>query len=258
MDLRFNNLVWRLERAAASNPASRVHLQLAQSLRQLAAEIGKDTAAADEAYHDIQRAIEDLQSRKLSDLRRRLLKGRPTGEPDEATASRLVRAKAYELGLGQMRHRQHEAERRALQDFPLDEERRRVILDISRLRPAERRAVEIIGGAQRKARKNPTERDAIILANAVIADWNPRPTRKPGRPAGSRLALNQNTMALPAVAEIIEVVLPLIDQFAGPTNSSSAIKAVSTAIKAAGLTSSPELVARTMKKQRRKGSAATL
>ena len=257
MDLRFNNLVWRLERAAESNPASRVHLQLALSLRQLAAVIGKDTDAADEAYHDIQRAIEDLQSRKLRDLRRRLLMGRRTGEMDAATASLLVRAKAYELGLGQLRCRQHEAERRALQDFPLDEERRRVIRDISRLRPAERRAVEIIGGAPRKARKNPIERDAIILADAVIADWKPRPTRKPGRPAGSRIALNPKTMALPAVAEIIEVVLPVIDQFAGPSNSSSAIKAVSAAIKAAGLRSSPELVARTMKRQRRNGSAVT-
>jgi hypothetical protein len=253
METEFRDLVWRLERATASNPPTRAHLQLARSLRRLAVEVGKDTAAADDAYHDVQSAIADLQSRKLRDLRRRLARSRRQGETDEATAARLVRAKAYELGIGRMRCSQHEAERRALADFPFDDKEnpRRVMWDVSQLRPAERRAFEIIRGAQRKARKSRIESNAITLADAVIADWKPRPTRARGRPAGSRIALNRKTLALTAVAEVIEVVLPVIDQFAsGAASSLLAVKTVIAAIKSAGLTCSLESAARAIHKRR--------
>jgi hypothetical protein len=258
MDPRFLDLVWRLERATASNRASQVHLELARSLRHLAGEFGKDNAAADEAYHAIQSAVTKLEGEKLRHVRGRLAKPRGKSEKADHTTvfsrtARLVRAKAYQLGIGQKRYGQHEAERLASRDFPLDIARRRAIWDPCKLRPVERRATDIIMGAPRKARKSSIESDAIALADAVIADWKPSPKRAPGRPAKSRSAMKR-----PAVAEVIEAVLPIIDQLAGKPSSASVINSVCAAVASAGLACSSESVKSTMTDLRRRGRMLTI
>jgi hypothetical protein len=177
---------------------------------------------------------------------------------EEAIIARRVRAKSYELGIGRRRCSQHEAERRASLDFPLDERNRQIIWNKADMRPAEARAMAIIGGAQRNARKNPVERDAIALANAVNTDWSPKPKR-PGRPVGRRKIvldekkLEHNTQL--SVTEVVQVTLPIIEQLAGPANSSSPrstmIKTVSAAVKSSGLACTLELAASSVRKLRR-------
>jgi hypothetical protein len=101
----------------------------------------------------------------------------------------------------------------------------------SDLTPVERRAVEIVRGAQRKAKKNFAEKEAVRLADAVLADWPP-PKRSAGRPAGrSIIVVDPETMNLKlSVREIIEAVLPIIEELAGPNSSSAPDSAMIAAV----------------------------
>src|SRR5258708_25830783 len=262
----FHALIWRMDRAVASNPAAQVDLDLARSLRRFSREAGKDDAAADEAYLNIQSAIDDLQRRKLRDRRQRLAKKKAGPRQDDTAdnLARLVRLKSYELRIGQPRRSKDKAQQLVIRDFPLDEQARRVIWNESDLRPAEKRAREIIRGAQRNAKKNPIESDAIALADAVIAEWFTPATRSRGRPAGTRIPLAQQTIQhdpkLTSVIEVIEAILPIIEQIAGPKISSSPrsimIRTVAAAVRSAALTCPLELAASAVQKLRRLGGAA--
>jgi hypothetical protein len=109
------------------------------------------------------------------------------------------------------------------------------------LKPIELRAVAILGGAPRNAKKSDLEKKAITLANAVIAEWF-SPRGKQGRPAGSKIKLARKTVAdrpkLTSVAEVIETVWPTIEELAGPKASSSAkstmVKAIVSAVQVLG------------------------
>src|SRR5258708_14028745 len=103
----FHALIWRMDRAVASNPAAQVDLDLARSLRRFSREAGKDDAAADEAYLNIQSAIDDLQRRKLRDRRQRLAKKKAGPRQDDTADNlpRLVQLKPYDLGIGQAQPR---------------------------------------------------------------------------------------------------------------------------------------------------------
>jgi hypothetical protein len=218
--------------------------ELQKWLRMLSAEAGRSGEAADRAYRAIHREVVALRGRKLRAERERAhqaklksIKQRQRGT--EGWHVRLVRAKAYELGIGQPRRGWQQALWLALEDFELDEQERRVLWKETDLTPIERRAIAILGGAQRAAKKNFLEVAAIRLADAVIAEWF-SPRGKPGRPAGSKIRLARKAMDNPrlaSVAEVIEGILPIIEQLAGPKKTSAPestmIMAIASAVRSA-------------------------
>jgi hypothetical protein len=256
-----------LERSGSLTEANRDLLKL---LRLSAAEAGQlDSAEAGVlAYYRIHRAIPSLIGKKLRAERRaqhdKVVKGirqRQHGTKDWHV--RLVRIKAYEFGIGRPRQSREQAQQLALQDFRIDEGERRVIWKESDLKPVERRALAILNGAPRVAKKNFLERRAITLADAVIAEWF-SPRGKQGRPVGSKMKLAGKAMhpRLPSVAEVIEAILPIIEQLAGPASSSprsTVIKAIASAVRSsADLNCTPELAASVVRDLRRtRGSSTT-
>jgi hypothetical protein len=174
------------ERVGSLTEADR---DLLKWLRLLSADAGRSGEAAVLAYYAIHREICALIGRKLRAERRRAqrdklksIKQRQRGTDDWHV--RLVRAKAYELGIGRPRLGREQALRLAERDFKLDEQARRVLWKETDLSPIERRAVAILGGAQRAARKNLLERNAIKLADAVRGEWfSPRAESEAGLPA---------------------------------------------------------------------------
>jgi hypothetical protein len=216
-------------------------LALLKALRRLAAAAGKTNADDDLAYYEIQIAIENLRHRFLREDRiRQAAKAMasappPSSSPTSAplvTIQRLVRIKAHELGIVDRRSKtQHAAWRATLKrDFPLDEAKREVRQNNDQT-PVEKRAVEIVRGAQRKAKKNFVEKEAVRLADAVLADWPP-PARKRGRPTGrGTIVVDPETKDLKLSArEIIEAVLPIIEGLAGPNSSSAPDSAMIAAV----------------------------
>jgi hypothetical protein len=247
VDSKFDDLENWFERTGSLTEADRALLEW---LRSLSAEAGQPDSgrAADLAYYEIHNAIDKLINQKLRAERKRARKV-ITQHGTEDQYVRLVRIKAYELGIGQPRRSRQEAERLALQDFKLNERERRVIWKETDFRPVERRAIAILNGAPRIAKKNFQENDAIRIADAVIAEWF-RPRGRLGRPVGSRIALARRAIddpKLASVTEAIEAVLPIIKRLAGPEISSSPrstmIKAVAAAVESAGLTCTSSLAA---------------
>jgi hypothetical protein len=243
--------------------ANRDLLKLLRSLSAEASQPNSGEAAA-RAYFQIHLEIDDLISRKLRAERTRARSHGPSKRERRETDDhlvRLVRIKAYELGIGRPRQSREQAEQLALQDFTLNEPGCRVIWKESDLSPVERRALAILGGAQRISKKNVLEERAIKLALAVIAEWF-RPRRRPGRRAGSKIRLSRNTTIadpkLVSVAEAIETILPTIEQLAGPATSSSPrstmIKVVASAVRSStGLICTLDLAASVVQKLRRRG-----
>lgn len=222
------------------------YLALLRALRRLAAAAGNTNTDADAAYHEVRWAIERLEGRVLSEgragERKRAAKTPPTsprGAP-RITISRLVRIKAYELGIGQPR-RSNAWNTTLKKDFPLDE-KSQLAFRKSDLTPVETRAAEIVRGRPRKASKNFAEIEAIGLADAVLADW-PMLTQRAGRPAGRRrIVRDPQTLEYDlklSAREIIAAVLPIVEALAGPENSlapeSAMITAVVAAVKAADI-----------------------
>jgi hypothetical protein len=251
------------------SPANRDLLKL---LRLLSAEAGQPDSgkAAVLAYYKVHREIRELISRKLRAERRRAhhektkaIMRRQRGAKDWQV--RLVRTKAYEFGIGRPSKNREQAQQLALQDFKIDEGERRVIWKESDLSPVERRALAILNGAQRVAKKNFLERRAIQLADAVTEEWF-RPQARPGRRAGTKIRLARKTVAdepkLMSVAEVIETILPTIEQLAGPKASSSPrstmIKAIASAVRSStGLICTPDLAASVVRRLRRTSGLST-
>ena len=253
-----------------SGSLSKDDRDLLKLLRSLAAEAGQPVngEAAVLAYYRIQRQIPALIGRKLRAERRarhgsdvKVIWQRQRGTKDWHVL--LVRIKAYEFGIRRPRQSRQQARQLALQDFGIDEEERRVIWKESDLNPVERRALDIINGAQPFAKKNFLEADAIKLANAVIAERFC--TRgKPGPLAGSKMKLVRKgyTLKLSSVAEVIEAILPIIEQLAGPKASSSPgstmIKTIVGAVRSsARLTCTLDLAANVVRKLRRTSGSST-
>ena len=220
-------------------------------------------------YYRIHREIGALIGRKLRAERRRAhhektkaIMRRQRGAKDWQV--RLVRTKAYEFGIGRPRQSREQAQQLALQDFKIDEGERRVIWKESDLSPVERRALAILNGAQRVAKKNILERRAIKLADAVTAEWF-SPRGKQGRPAGSKIKLARKAMDNPrlaSVAEVIEAILPIIEQLAGPKAPSSPrstmVKAIASAVRSStGLICTPDLAASVVRDRRRRTSGSS-
>jgi hypothetical protein len=171
--------------------------------------------------------------------------------------ARLVRMKSYELGKGKPR-RSKGALNRSLEELPTDRH-----LGPDDLSPVENRAIEIIRGAKRNAKKNPIEKNAIAIADAVLADISP--VKESGRPASRPNIIFdvesfQHNLKL-TVIEVVEVVLLIIERLAGPNNStapgSMMIAAVVAAVESAGLACDPGLAAEYVGRLRRRRSAAT-
>jgi hypothetical protein len=250
---------------------------LLKLLRLLSAEAGQPDGgnAAVLAYYKIRRAIQALISRKLRAERtpppnRRAKRRAPDDEVKSVRQRQrgtegwhvlLVRTKAYELGICQRRRGREEATQLALQDFVDQQARRWKRAD---LRPIERRAVAILGGAPRNAKKSDLERSAIRLADAVIAEWF-SPREKRGRPAGSKIKLAKTVADRPkltSVAEVIETVWPTIEELAGPKASSSAkstmVKAIVDAVQVLGdRKCTVDLAANVVRKLRRTSRPST-
>jgi hypothetical protein len=255
----------------SSGSLTEANRDLCKRLRLLSAEAGQPDSgnAAARAYYKIHRAIQALISQKRLDERIRArddeVKGiwrRRRGTEDWLVC--LVRTKAYELGIGHRRCGREEAARLAQQDFKIDEGERRVIWKESDLGRVEQRALAIVNSARRVAKKNFLERRAIKLADAVIGEWF-SPRGKRGRPAGSKIGLVSKAiggMQLASVTEAIAVVLPIIEQLAGPRRSpsinSTIIGAVVSALHSAGLTCTSELAARAISSLRRASRPPTI
>ncbi|WMT71335.1 hypothetical protein [Bradyrhizobium sp. Ash2021] len=225
----------------AKDPLLAKDLALLKALRRLAAAAGKTNADGDLAYYEIQLAIENLRHRFLREDRiRQAAKAMasappPSSSPTSAplvTIQRLVRIKAHELGIVDRRSKTRHAAWRATlkRDFPLDEAKREVRQNTDQT-PVEKRAVEIVRGAQRKAKKNFVEKEAVRLADAVLADWPP-PAGLRGRPTGrGTIVVDPETKDLKLSArEIIEAVLPIIEGLAGPNSSSAPDSAMIAAV----------------------------
>jgi hypothetical protein len=91
-----------------------------------------------------------------------------------------------------------------------------------KLRPVERRAVQILRGARPKSKKNVVEARAVALAAAVNRDWFSA-NKAPGRPRGAssckRIEERDNLYQVPlSVTEIIAAVMPSIEDLAGASN----------------------------------------
>jgi hypothetical protein len=93
------------------------------------------------------------------------------------------------------------------------------IKNISQLDVVERRALDILKGARRKPRKNPIEKRAIQLADAIKEKlFAPRRagrpkgkwTRKPGAKAGSFEALKPRL----TLTDLVSIAAPIIEEFA--------------------------------------------
>src|SRR5262249_25549511 len=154
-------------------------------------------------------------------------------------AQRLVRQKAHELGIGHMRASEQAALNRTIEEMPIDEAARRVVVT-EPLSTVEQRAVQIVCGAPIKGKKNRIETDAIRLAEAVNAEWFAEAPRRPGRPKGSMIGTAPESVeALPSVSEVIAATAPIIEQLAGGAAStaprSAMIAAVLAAADSAGL-----------------------
>ena len=240
------------EHSKSLTRADRDHLNL---LRLLSAEARQPNGgnAAVLAYFEVHYEIEALIDRKNRTERQRTRHHKvvkPWRHWTDDQRVRLVHIKAYELGIGHPRRSRQEAEWLALQDFKLNERQRRVMWEKGDLSPVELRAMTILNGASRNAKKNFREKRAIRLADGVIAEWC-RPRRRPGRPAGSKIKLARKTIddpKLASVAEVIEAILPIIEQLAGSRISSSPgstmIKAGASAVRSsANLTCTPSLAA---------------
>jgi hypothetical protein len=91
-----------------------------------------------------------------------------------------------------------------------------------KLRPVERRAVQILRGARLKSKKNFLEERAEELANAVKRDWFSA-NKGPGRPRGAssckRIEIRDHSYQVPlSVTEVIAAVMPSIEDLAGASN----------------------------------------
>jgi hypothetical protein len=234
-----------LESQLAKDPKLAKHLALLRALRHLAAVAGKTNADADAAYHEVQWAIESLEGRILRESK---IQGRVDYRRDDETpeerkervakeerlaeekllaarpwhiAARLVRIKSYELGIGHPRRSKQKALDRSLKELSLDNDKKLGPADLS---PTETRAVELVRGAKATAKKNLIEKQAIAIANAVKVDFSRK--RKSGRPAGRRRNIifdqtNFKHQLRLTATEVIEAVLPIIEELAGPENSSA-------------------------------------
>jgi hypothetical protein len=203
------------QRVAATSLQARSS-DLASALARLANShgISDPTKAGEELNRKILRAIERQKSDKLRNWSYETKTLRPWKRKAQVLplrwATMLVRLKHREQTVGRLRgakrfNREAEIENASC-----------VTLD--KLIPVEKRAVELLRGDKRKPRKNVIEERAIVLEQAVRADWLDN-TQNRGRPKGAS-SHNIKTVGcryeVPlSIAEVISLVRPLIENFAG-------------------------------------------
>ncbi|MBR1301243.1 hypothetical protein [Bradyrhizobium sp. AUGA SZCCT0042] len=201
--------------ALLKEPKFAKDLALLGALQKLAGLGGR--RKADLAYYEIQVAIDNLSNRfkRTNRIRQaaseRLALPLPKNAP-LATIEESVRAKSHKLGLASPR------------------------------KPAvEQRAIDILRGVPRKARKNFFETQAVQLADAVFAEW-PMPKRSVGPPA-RRLIWAVDIKATSEAYDIIEAALPIIKELAAPGSSwaphSATIAALRAVVKATATIQKP-------------------
>jgi hypothetical protein len=206
------------------------YAELLLRLTEIAKQRGFDdpVESANAAKRKILRAIQRKRSDKLNDWHyQRAKKSRDeASELDIGWASYLVRLKSNgKKGL---------ARDDAIQDAKG--------VTVTDLTPSERRAVELLCGAKRKAKKNFLEKKAEVLASAVKTDWFSS-HKSAGRPRGtnSRKAIRITELSyyVPlSTSEVIATVIPLIEEVAG-TSSRDDAKLVLPAVIAAVRTVAP-------------------
>jgi hypothetical protein len=227
----------------AKDPLLAKHLRLLQALRGLAVAAGKTNIEADAAYHDVQFAIDDLKGRAIRESHKAERAAKVAEKEKEETrlrhrpwriVARLVRAKRYQLGIGgRRRASEPNAVERSLDELKLKRHPDDPDIKISPedLSVVEVRAVELARGKQANARKNQIEVQAIEIAAAVDADLTSK-SKARGHDIGLRLR------------DVIEAVLPPIEDLAGPANStapgSAMIAAVLAAVKASDIEPKPK------------------
>jgi hypothetical protein len=235
-----------LERVLARGEHTQAHLELIRKLRLLSSDAGLSHEAADDAYFEVLNAIdrlmhEGLRARSLKQKARKAEATRSKPEPSPDFVVRQVRMSARRLGIGWPRCSEEQAIRLVVMDFPPLDDPRYVRWKESDLRPAERRAMQmILDGTPPKAKKNPIELDAMRIVDAVEAEWSAR--RASGRPKGRKTLVHQKSddaFRPAAVRDVINSVTPPILQLAGARASSlpssMTIETVVAAVKAAGL-----------------------
>jgi hypothetical protein len=177
-------------------------------------EISDPTQTGEQLKRKILRAIESKKSDKLRNwsYETKTLKPWKLKEqvPSLGWATMFVRLKHTEQTVGRLRgakrfNREAEIENASCTTF-------------DKLSPIEKRAVELLRGGKRKPKKNVVEERAIVLEQAVRADWLAA-TRGRGRPKGTS-SHNIKTMdfryEVPlSIAEIISFAKPLIEDFSG-------------------------------------------
>ena len=195
------------------------HDELLRALTEIAKQRGLDepVESANESKRTILRAIQRAKSEKLNTWHYQQFKEK-TWIPLRPTikwANILVRRAANEhrfLGLSIQPRLNRE------QIIKNSTSRTR-----PKLRPVERRAVQILRGARLKSKKNFLEERAEELANVVKRDWfsaNKCAGRSRGTPSFKGIKIGQVSLYdVPlSMTEAIAAVMPLIDDLAGMSN----------------------------------------
>jgi hypothetical protein len=175
--------------------------QLSQVLTEAAYQLELETSIADKWKRKILRAIVDKKAEKLRGSRYDAFIRRQKNRITREGAAALVRTKRL---------------------------KRKTASET--LNPVEERAVEILIGAKRKAKKNFVETKAIGLAAAVRREWFSYKGKR-GRPKGARSQLKQTRVAVADVSlsieEVIIVVMRATEEITGnPPNSPVLVAAV--------------------------------
>jgi hypothetical protein len=191
------------------------HDELLRALAEIAKQRGLDEPVerANESKRTILRAIQNAKSEKLNAWHYQQFKEKTwiPLRPTVKWANILVRRAANEhrfLGLSiQPRLNREEI-------IKSSTSRTR-----PKLRPVERRAVQILRGARLKSKKNFLEERARRLANAVNRDWFSANKRPRGASSCKRIEIRGHSYHVPlSVAEVIAAVTPSINDLAGTSN----------------------------------------
>jgi len=183
----------------------------------------------------ILRAIQRKRSDKLNDwhYRRSANKSRDeASELDIDWASYLVRLKSNtKKGLAR--------------DDAIEDATGTTVTDLTAI---EKRAVELLRGAKRKAKKNFLENEAEELASAVEKDWfsfHESAGRPQGRNSQKAIRIEGLSYYVPlSMSEVIATVFPLIEEAAGTSDAKLILPAVIAAVRIAVPDASRESISR--------------
>jgi hypothetical protein len=186
--------------------------ELLRALIEVAKQRGRDEECAKKTKRAILRAIFQAKIEKLNALRNRQTKEQTReewGRPDKRWAIHLVRLKSNA---------------HLPRDRAIDDAKATTFADLN---ATERRAVNILCGNKRKARKNFLELAAEELASAVRSDGWFSVGKSVGRPRGSGLikGLRQEDLEyyVPlSASDVIRVAMPLIEVLAGASDNDGA------------------------------------